>query len=133
VPFVDSNIFVYHLAADPVHGQKAKKILENIQDGEKCATSTLIITQVCSYLKWKKKHEAIPIFLSFLKRLTSLDKVETTVLDFEEARSVQSALKLSWSMWDDMVIAAQMKRLKMKEIYSNDKDFDNIQWVKRLF
>jgi len=133
VPFVDSNIFVYHLAADPVHGQKAKKILENIQDGEKCATSTLIITQVCSYLKWKKKHEAIPIFLSFLKRLTSLDKVETTVLDFEEARSVQSALKLSWSMWDDIVIAAQMKRLKMKEIYSNDKDFDNIRWVKRLF
>lgn len=133
MPFVDSNIFVYHLAADPVHGQKAKKILENIQDGEKCATSTLIITQVCSYLKWKKKHEAIPIFLSFLKRLTSLDKVETTVLDFEEARSVQSALKLSWSMWDDIVIAAQMKRLKMKEIYSNDKDFDNIQWVKRLF
>jgi len=133
VPFVDSNIFVYHLAADPVHGQKAKKILENIQDGEKCATSTLIITQVCSYLKWKKKHDAIPIFLSFLKRLTSLDKVETTVLDFEEARSVQSALKLSWSMWDDIVIAAQMKRLKMKEIYSNDKDFDNIQWVKRLF
>jgi predicted nucleic acid-binding protein len=133
VPFVDSNIFVYHLAADPVHGQKAKKILENIQDGEKCATSTLIITQVCSYLKWKKKHEAIPIFLSFLKRLTSLDKVETTVLDFEEARSVQSSLKLSWSMWDDIVIAAQMKRLKMKEIYSNDKDFDNIRWVKRLF
>jgi predicted nucleic acid-binding protein len=130
---VDSNIFVYHLAADPVHGKKAKKILENIQDGEKCATSTLIITQVCSYLKWKKKHEAIPIFLSFLKRLTSLDKVETTVLDFEEAKSVQSALKLSWSMWDDIVIAAQMKRLKMKEIYSNDKDFDNIRWVKRLF
>jgi len=133
VPFVDSNIFVYHLAADPVHGQKAKKILENIQDGEKCATSTLIITQVCSYLKWKKKNEAIPIFLSLLKRLTSLDKVETTVLDFEEARSVQSALKLSWSMWDDIVIAAQMKRLKMKEIYSNDNDFDNIRWVKRLF
>jgi len=133
VPFVDSNIFVYHLTADPVHGQKAKKILENIQDGEKCATSTLIITQVCSYLKWKKKHEAIPIFLSFLKHLTSLDKVETTVLDFEEARSAQSALKLSWSMWNDIVIAAQMKRLKMKEIYSNDNDFDNIQWVKRLF
>ena len=133
MPFVDSNIFVYHLAADPVHGQKAKKILENIQDGEKCATSTLIITQVCSYLKWKKKNEAIPIFLSLLKRLTSLDKVETTVLDFEEARSVQSALKLSWSMWDDIVIAAQMKRLKMKEIYSNDNDFDNIRWVKRLF
>jgi len=133
VPFVDSNIFVYHLAADPVHGQKAKKILENIQDGEKCATSTLIITQVCSYLEWKKKPDAIPIFLSLLKHLTSLDKVETTMLDFEEAKSMQSTLKLSWSMWDDIVIAAQMQRLKIKEIYSNDKDFDKIQGVKRLF
>jgi len=133
VPFVDSNVFVYHLAADPVHGQKAKKILENIQGGEKCATSTLIITQVCSYLEWKKKPDAIPIFLSLLKHLTSLDKVETTMLDFEEARSMQSTLKLSWSMWDDIVIAAQMQRLKIKEIYSNDKDFDKIQGVKRLF
>jgi len=133
VPFVDSNIFVYHLAADPVHGQKAKKILENIQGGEKCATSTLIITQVSSYLEWKKKPDAIPIFLSLLKHLTSLDKVETTMLDFEEARSMQSTLKLSWSMWDDIIIAAQMQRLKIKEIYSNDKDFDKIQGVKRLF
>jgi len=133
VPFVDSNIFVYHLAADPVHGQKAKKILENIQDGEKCATSTLIITQVCSYLEWKKKPDAISIFLSLLKHLTSLDKVETTMLDFEEAKSMQSTLKLSWSMWDDIIIAAQMQRLKIKEIYSNDKDFDKIQGVKRLF
>ncbi len=133
MPFVDSNVFVYHLAADPVHGQKAKKILENIQGGEKCATSTLIITQVCSYLEWKKKPDAIPIFLSLLKHLTSLDKVETTMLDFEEARSMQSTLKLSWSMWDDIVIAAQMQRLKIKEIYSNDKDFDKIQGVKRLF
>lgn len=133
MPFVDSNIFVYHLAADPVHGQKAKKILENIQGGEKCAISTLIITQVCSYLEWKKKPDAIPIFLSLLKHLTSLDKVETTMLDFEEARSMQSTLKLSWSMWDDIVIAAQMQRLKIKEIYSNDKDFDKIQGVKRLF
>lgn len=127
------NFAPYHLAADPAHGQKAKKILENIEAGERCATTTLVITQVCSYLKWKKKHEAIPIFLSLLKRLTSLNKVETTVLDLEEARSMQSALKLSWSIWDDIVIAAQMKRLKIKEIYSNDKDFDNIRLVKRVF
>jgi len=84
-------------------------------------------------LRWKKKHEAIPIFLSLLKRLTSLDKVETTVLDLEEARSMQSALKFSCSIWDDIVITAQMKRLKIKEIYSNDKDFDNVRLVKRLF
>jgi len=34
-------------------------------------------------------------------------------------------------MWGDIVIAAQMKRLNIKEIYSNDNDFDKIPWIKK--
>ena len=131
--FVDSNIFLYHLAADPNYGQKAKDIIEKIEAGEKSATSTLVIAQVCSYLKWKKKENTIPIFLSFIKGLTALQKVETHMLDFEEARSIQAQFNLSWAMWDDMVIAAQMKRLNINEIHSNDIDFDKIPWIKRIF
>ncbi|MGA2309779.1 MAG: type II toxin-antitoxin system VapC family toxin [Candidatus Bathyarchaeia archaeon] len=131
--FVDSNVFVYHLAADPIHGQTAKNLMEKIEAGEKSATSTLVIAQVCSYLKWKRMQNVIPLFLSFLKGLTTLQKIETHMLDFEEARSIQSQLNLPWSMWDDMVIAAQMKRLNLKEIYSNDGDFDKIPWIKRIF
>jgi len=126
-------VFVYHLAADPTHGQTAKNLLEKIEAGEKSVTSTLVITQVCSYLKWKGRQNAIPLFLSLLKTLTSLQKIETHVLDFEEARNIQSELNLPWSMWDDIVIAAQMKRLNIKEIYSNDNDFDKIPWIKRVF
>jgi len=133
VRFVDSNVFVYHLAADPIHGQTAKNLMEKIEAGEKSATSTLVIAQVCSYLKWKRMQNVIPLFLSFLKGLTTLQKIETHMLDFEEARSIQSQLNLPWSMWDDMVIAAQMKRLNLKEIYSNDGDFDKIPWIKRIF
>lgn len=131
--FVDSNVFVYQLAADPIYGQTAKNLMEKIEAGEKSATSTLVIAQVCSYLKWKKRQNIIPLFLSFLKGLTTLQKIETHMLDFEEARSIQSQLNLPWSMWDDMVIAAQMKRLNLKEIYSNDNDFDEIPWIKRIF
>lgn len=131
--FVDSNVFVYHLAADPTHGQTAKNLLEKIEAGEKSVTSTLVVTQVCSYLKWKERQNAIPLLLSLLKTLTSLQKIETHVLDFEEARNIQSELNLPWSMWDDIVIAAQMKRLNIKEIYSNDNDFDKIPWIKRVF
>ncbi|MGQ9513501.1 MAG: type II toxin-antitoxin system VapC family toxin [Thermoproteota archaeon] len=131
--FIDSNVFVYHLAADPLHGARARSLLERIEGGERSVTSTLVITQVCSYLKWKRKQDAIPLFLSLLKRLTSLDKVETHILHFEEARAIQSELKLPWSMWDDIVIAAQMKVLDLKKIYSNDKDFDKIPWIKRMF
>lgn len=88
---------------------------------------------MCSYLKWKRKQDVIPSFLSFLKGLTSLQKIETSILDFEEAGSLQKQQTLPWSIWDDIVIAAQMKRINVKEIYSNDKDFDKVSWVKRLF
>ncbi|MEM2414888.1 MAG: type II toxin-antitoxin system VapC family toxin [Thermoproteota archaeon] len=133
MPFVDSNVFVYHLAADPVYGKTARKIIEKIENGEESYTSTLVIAQVCSYLKWKKRQDVIPIFLTFLKGLASLQKIETSMLDFEEARSLQKQQNLPWSAWDDIVIAAQMKRINVKEIYSNDKDFDKIPWVKRIF
>jgi len=131
--FVDSNVFVYHLAADPICGQTAKNLMEKIEAGEKSVSSTLVIAQVCSYLKWKRRQNIIPLFLSFLKGLTSLQKIETHMLDFEEARSIQLQYNLPWSMWDDIVIAAQMKRLNIKEIYSNDNDFDKIPWIKRIF
>jgi len=36
-------------------------------------------------------------------------------------------------MWDDIVIAAHMRRLKIKKIYSNDEDLDRIPWIKRAF
>ena len=36
-------------------------------------------------------------------------------------------------MWEDIVIASQMKRLDITEIYSNDEDFDKNPWIKRIF
>jgi predicted nucleic acid-binding protein len=131
--FVDSNVFVYHLAADPTYGETARNFIEKIETGEKSATSTLAIAQVCSYLKWKRRQNIIPLFLSFLKGLTTLQKIETHMLDFEEAGSIQLQFNLPWAMWDDMVIAAQMKRLNIEEIYSNDADFDKIPWIRRFF
>ena len=62
-----------------------------------------------------------------------MQKVETNILDFEEAKSIQSQHSFSGSMWDDIIIAAQMKRLNVKEIYSNDKDFDKMRWIERIF
>ena len=72
--------------------------MEKIEAGEKSVTSTLVIGQVCGYLKWKGRENVIPLFLSFLKGLTTLQKTETHMLDFEEARSIQSKLNLPWSM-----------------------------------
>ncbi len=131
--FIDSNIFVYHLADDPTYGKRAEGILSAIEEGEEAATSTLVIIQVCAYLKWKKLEEIILIFIDLLRSLPSLRKEDTTFLDMASAYALQKETGLQWKMWDDLVIASQMKRLDIKEIYSNDKDFDAIPWVKRIF
>jgi predicted nucleic acid-binding protein len=131
--FVDSNVFVYHLAKDPRHGKVATAILKRIEEGEEAATSTLVIAQVCGYLKWKRRSDAIPAFLALLRSLPSLVKVETLYDDFLAAERLCEERELPWSLWDDAVIAAQMERLGLSEIYSNDTDFDHIPGVRRVF
>jgi len=53
------------MAGDPHHGEIASKIIERIEEGEETVTSTLVISQVCSYLKWRKRSDVIPKFLGF--------------------------------------------------------------------
>lgn len=93
----------------------------------------MVVAQVCSYLKWKGRPEVIPKFLSFLLSLPNVDKVETTFTDFVQARELSMKQNINWELWDDLVIASQMKRLTIKEIYSNDEDFDIIPDVRRIF
>lgn len=131
--FIDSNVFAYHLAGDVVHGKRAREILKSIEGGEEVATSTLVISQVCSYFKLKRFYGAIEAFLSLIGGLKALKTYETTIKDFEEARKIQREEGLPLFMWDDIVIAAQMKRLGISEIYSNDNDFDKFPWIKRIF
>lgn len=131
--FVDSNIFVYHLADDPIYGERAGEILGAIEKGEKTLTSTLVIAQVCAYLKWKKMERAIPAFLDLLRSLPSMGKEDTTFLDVSSAYALQEKTKIGWRMWDDLIIAVQMKRQGIDEIYSNDKDFDGIPGIKKIF
>jgi predicted nucleic acid-binding protein len=94
--FIDSNVFVYHLADDPDYGERVSKILSRIEMGEEAATSTLVITQVCSYLKWKRYHNAIPKFLEMLRSMPTLTKVETTFLDITSAIKIADETRVSW-------------------------------------
>lgn len=131
--FVDANIFVYHMAQDPRHRELATAIIERIEKGEQVTTSTLVISQVCGYLKWKKRPDVIPSFLAFLRSLPNLIKIDTTFMDFVQAQEFCIEHSLDWRLWDDLIITAQMTRLKIDEIYSNDVDFDIIPGVKRIF
>ncbi len=111
----------------------SKEILERLEEGEEAVTSTLVISQVLSYLKLRRRMHAIPTFLQYLLSIPTLEKIETNFDDFVVAKKIQEANKVPWSFWDDCVIAAQMKRVSVTEIYSNDTDFDSLAGIKRVF
>lgn len=131
--FIDSNVFIYHLAGDPEWGNISYKILKRIEEGEEAVTSTLVISQVCGYLRWRRRPDVIPKFIGFIKSLPNLIKLDTLFIDFINADELCARYNLEWRLWDDLVIASQMARLSIGEIYSNDSDFDRIPYIKRIF
>ncbi|ACP34995.1 PilT protein domain protein [Sulfolobus islandicus L.S.2.15] len=127
---IDSNVFVYVLFSDPSYGERAKELLK-IAENEEAYSSTIVISQVLSYLERRKKIEVIPIFISYLQQ-SGINIIETTWEDIVNALKLLQSLRLSYKLWDDAIISNQMKRLRIDLIYSNDTDFDLLQ-VKREF
>jgi len=131
--FVDSNVFVYILMNDPTHAAKALEILAGFEEGKETGwTSTLALSQVFSHLKSRGRYDAVDRFYDYLEG-SPIGVTETTLDDMTEARKMKAVQRQPWSMWDDLVLAAQMKRLGVDEIYSNDADFDNLKGTKRTF
>jgi predicted nucleic acid-binding protein len=131
--FVDSNIFVYVMMGDPAYSAKALQILKGFEEGKDQGwTSTLALSQAFSHLKKRKKYQAVDKFYDFLEG-TPIRVTETTRDDMVNARTEKEERGLQWNMWDDLVIAAQMRRLDVSEIYSNDTDFDKIKGLTRFF
>jgi predicted nucleic acid-binding protein len=52
---------------------------------------------------------------------------------FEDFITAKEALRVYKMDWDDLVIVAQMQREGISEIYSNDRDFDQVPGIKRFF
>ena len=131
--FVDSNVFIYVLLADPTYGRRALDILLRFEKGlEQGVTSTLVLSQVLAHLVRRGRVEAISKLLDYLEGAAFI-VADTRREDFEEARKLREEAGVSWRLWDDLVLASQMRRLGIKEIYSNDRDFDLIPGVARLF
>ncbi len=132
--FIDSNVFVYVLSADPRFSKRALKILEDAERSVyEAYTSTLVVSQVLAHLERRGRGNAIEVFLSYLED-APIEVIGTVFEDYTRAKQLAHEYRLSFHrMWDDLVIKAQMERLGIREIYSNDRDFDRIPYTHRLF
>ena len=129
--FVDANVFIYVLVKSPrVAYETSKQILQRVENGEETLTNTAVIQEVVDWLEYNNRKREVKIFItavnSFLAMnkvgaawddvLVAIDDVEKYDIDFVDALTLQT-----------------MRKNNVKEIYSNDTDFDRVEWIKRVW
>jgi predicted nucleic acid-binding protein len=129
--FIETNIFLYIITANPEFGPTAKRILDRVNSGEEAATSSLVIAEVCAWLEYHKKKTLVETFLNAVDSYPILRKYETTYADMQRAKEL--ARIYPRLQFFDRVYLAQMERLKLTQIYSNDRAFDKVKGIKRIF
>ena len=129
--FVDANVFVYVLVKSPKRDYEiSKRILERIENGEETATSLAIIQEVADWLEYNNRKKEVRSFLTGVNSYLSLEKMSDEWNDFIEALDDVDKYNIDFV---DALTLQRMKKNKVTEIYSNDKDFDRVEWVKRIW
>ena len=129
--FVDANVFLYTLIGSPKRDyETSKAILKRVEDGEKAMTSLAVIQEVVDWLEYNGRKKEAGVFLAAVNSYTKMKKVSNRWRDFPRASA--EAEKEGVDFVDALTLAV-MRREKVAEVYSNDKDFDRIAGIKRVF
>jgi predicted nucleic acid-binding protein len=129
--FVDTNVFIYVFIKSPKKDYEiSKRILERIERGEEAATSLAVIYEAVDWLEYNNREKEARSFLTAINSYLSLSKLIVAWDNF------LPSLKDMYDKQIDFVDALTLQMMKengISEIYSNDKDFDRIGWVKRIW
>jgi len=129
--FVDANVFVYTIRQSPQNDYEiSKKILQRIENGEATATSTAVIQEVIDWLEYNNRRKEISDFLTAVNSYLSMNKISVTWENF--LPSIPEMHEKQVDFVDSLTLQV-MKEANINEIYSRDKDFDRVDWVKRIW
>jgi len=127
--YLDANFFVIYNFDKTLKGEKARKILEEIINGKEAITSSLALDEVMWVIIKNKKIEALRETIEDIYATPYLTVKEVgsdiplEALDFIEKYNLKPR---------DAFHAAVMKSSDVKEIVSDDPDFDSVEWIKRI-
>ena len=128
--YLDANFFIFALLDKTEKGKNARRILKEIIDGRLDAViSPLVLDEVMWVLVKNKKDHLLRIAVEDIYAMPNLKVKEVSpdipliALDFIEKFRLKPR---------DAFHVAMMKRLGVKEIVTDDKDFDVVEWVKRI-
>jgi predicted nucleic acid-binding protein len=132
LPFVDTNVFVRHLAADePNHSPRATRYFDRIQRGEisiRTANTVVFETVYVAERVYRLQREQIR---DILRPLLSLPGIVLPGKD-EVLAAFDLYVERPALSFADCYHVALMKRLQFTEIVSFDLGFDRIPSITRI-
>jgi predicted nucleic acid-binding protein len=129
--FVDANVFLYTLIGSPKRDfDTSKDILKRVEEGEEAITSLAVVQEVVDWLEYNARKKEAGVFLAAVSSYAKMKKVSNRWRDFPRAHA--EAEKEGIDFVDALTLAV-MRREKIAEVYSKDKDFDRIAGIKRVF
>ena len=136
--FLDANVFIYayyktkrELTEEQrIMKEKAKEIIRRINDGEEDVVTTVVhLSEVCNILKRAMKLHDLQTFLIGLYSMDNVKIVDISKDMYFTAIGLMDEFKLDPN---DCLAVLVMEQEGINEIYTFDKGFDNVGWIKRL-
>jgi len=129
--FVDANVFIFLLTSSPKESHDvSRRIMQRILDGEEAVTSTAVLQEVVDWLEYNNRRAEIKTFLIAVNSYPTLRKESASWGDMISALDCMERDKIDYV---DALSVQIMRRGGVSEIYSNDKDFDRVDMVSRIW
>ncbi|MHA1632474.1 MAG: type II toxin-antitoxin system VapC family toxin [Candidatus Freyarchaeota archaeon] len=132
--FIDANVFLY--AAIKPKGtvdkkilerkEKAKRILLRIENGEEAVTTVVHLSEVANILEAKTN---LTIALMFIESLLLAENVMILPVSHEDYLKALLVAKEKNVSVNDALAYLKMRKLDIKEIYTFDNHFKNLDVV----
>jgi predicted nucleic acid-binding protein len=127
--YLDSNVFFYAKIMDRAFGKSCSNVLRKVASGAvDASTSALVAVEVANALR---KYGLAKEVTAEVRAIFSLG-MEVFHLDATDVREAAEIFAEANIGPYDCAHAAIMRRNGVKEIISADKEFDKINWLKRL-
>ncbi|MEX0568630.1 MAG: type II toxin-antitoxin system VapC family toxin [Candidatus Njordarchaeota archaeon] len=136
--FLDANVFIYAFykakkkKLDPTAKALkilAKDIIRKISKGEeKAVTSVVHLSEICNIVKQSLSIIDVASLMNSIITAKHIDVVDVTVELYKNA----IAIGLNYGLEpNDALAVIIMKQLNIKDIYTFDRDFDAVEWLRR--
>jgi len=136
--FLDSSVFLHAYLrpkrrlrdAEKEVKQRASAIIGNVEKGEEVIISTIHLSEVLNITEARLGLEKAVQFLETILAMENIRIEGVQRRDYEEALVIASRYKVSPN---DAVACVVCRRMNISEIYSFDKHFDKVPFVKRIY